>query len=35
MVYVGANDGLLHAFRSGSFSGGAFVSNAATPNDGL
>ena len=34
MVYVGANDGLLHAFRSGSFSGGAFVSNAATPNDG-
>jgi type IV pilus assembly protein PilY1 len=34
MVYAGANDGLLHAFRSGSFSNGTFVNNAATPNDG-
>jgi type IV pilus assembly protein PilY1 len=34
MVYVGANDGLLHAFRSGSFNNGTFVNNGATPNDG-
>ncbi|HEY4973390.1 MAG TPA: hypothetical protein VII41_07270, partial [Steroidobacteraceae bacterium] len=35
IVYVGANDGFLHAFRSGSFdSSGNFISNAATPNDG-
>ncbi len=36
VVYVGANDGFLHGFRSGSFSaGGGYVNNAATPNDGL
>jgi type IV pilus assembly protein PilY1 len=35
VVYVGANDGFLHGFRSGSFdSSGNFVSNAGTPNDG-
>jgi type IV pilus assembly protein PilY1 len=37
VVYVGANDGMLHAFRSGSFnSAGAFdTSSSAAPNDGL
>ena len=35
VVYAGANDGLLHAFRSGSFTAsGAFVSGGSTPNDG-
>jgi len=34
VVYVGANDGLLHGFRSGSFSNGVFVNNGSTPNDG-
>jgi type IV pilus assembly protein PilY1 len=34
VVYAGANDGLLHGFRSGSFSNGMFVSNGTTPNDG-
>jgi type IV pilus assembly protein PilY1 len=35
VVYVGANDGFLHGFRSGSFdASGNFVNNAATPNDG-
>jgi type IV pilus assembly protein PilY1 len=34
VVYAGANDGLLHGFRSGSFQNGNFVSNASTPNDG-
>lgn len=35
VVYAGANDGLLHGFRTGSFdSSGAFVNNALTPNDG-
>jgi type IV pilus assembly protein PilY1 len=35
IVYVGANDGFLHGFRSGSFdSSGNFVNNAGTPNDG-
>ena len=35
MVYAGANDGLLHAFRSGSFdANGNFVSGGSTPNDG-
>ncbi len=35
IVYVGSNDGFLHAFRAGSFdSSGNFVSNAGTPNDG-
>jgi type IV pilus assembly protein PilY1 len=35
VVYAGANDGLLHGFRSGSFSAtGAYVNNATTPNDG-
>ncbi|MFI4867928.1 MAG: pilus assembly protein [Steroidobacterales bacterium] len=35
VVYAGANDGLLHAFRSGSFdANGNFVSGGSTPNDG-
>lgn len=35
VVYAGANDGLLHGFRTGSFSAtGAYVNNATTPNDG-
>jgi len=34
VVYSGANDGLVHGFRSGSYSGQTYVSNAATPNDG-
>ncbi len=35
VVYDGANDGFLHAFRSGSYdSGGNYVNNATTPNDG-
>jgi type IV pilus assembly protein PilY1 len=35
IVYVGANDGFLHGFRSGSFdSSGNFISTGATPNDG-
>jgi type IV pilus assembly protein PilY1 len=35
VVYSGANDGLLHAFRSGSFdANGNFVNTATTPNDG-
>jgi len=35
LVYVGANDGLLHAFRAGSHNAaGTFVTNSATPNDG-
>ncbi|HXL97203.1 MAG TPA: PilC/PilY family type IV pilus protein [Steroidobacteraceae bacterium] len=35
VVYAGANDGLLHGFRSGSFDiNGNFVNNAITPNDG-
>lgn len=36
VVYTGANDGLLHGFRSGSYDRqGNFVNSAATPNDGL
>lgn len=36
VVYVGANDGMLHGFRSGSYdANGKFVNNATTPNDGL
>lgn len=36
VVYEGANDGFLHAFRAGSFDvSGNFVNNATTPNDGL
>ncbi|MGH8231530.1 MAG: pilus assembly protein, partial [Steroidobacteraceae bacterium] len=35
VVYVGANDGLLHGFRAGSFDvNGNFVSGGANPNDG-
>ncbi|HEX9139422.1 MAG TPA: PilC/PilY family type IV pilus protein, partial [Steroidobacteraceae bacterium] len=35
VVYAGANDGLLHGFRTGSFSAtGAYVNNGTTPNDG-
>ncbi|HEY6824708.1 MAG TPA: PilC/PilY family type IV pilus protein, partial [Steroidobacteraceae bacterium] len=35
VVYVGANDGLVHGFRSGSYdANGNFVNNALTPNDG-
>jgi type IV pilus assembly protein PilY1 len=33
VVYVGANDGLLHGFRSGSMSGGSIVTTTY-PNDG-
>lgn len=36
VVYVGANDGLMHGFRSGAYdSSGNFVNNTTTPNDGL
>jgi type IV pilus assembly protein PilY1 len=37
VVYVGANDGMLHAFRTGSFNAaGAFdTSSSGAPNDGL
>lgn len=35
VVYVGANDGMLHGFRAGSFdTKGNFVNDATTPNDG-
>ena len=35
VVYIGANDGLVHGFRSGSYDvNNKFVNNAATPNDG-
>jgi type IV pilus assembly protein PilY1 len=35
LVYVGANDGLLHAFRAGSYdAAGHYINNATTPNDG-
>jgi type IV pilus assembly protein PilY1 len=42
IVYAGANDGMLHGFRSGSYDGvvtanlplGSYVSNTTTPNDG-
>jgi type IV pilus assembly protein PilY1 len=35
VVYIGANDGLVHGFRSGSYdTTGNFVNNALTPNDG-
>ncbi len=34
VVYIGANDGLLHGFRSGSFSNGSMVTTSY-PNDGL
>ncbi len=34
VVYSGANDGLLHGFRSGSYNGSTYVNNATTPNDG-
>lgn len=42
IVYAGANDGMLHGFRSGSYDGvksaanplGNYVNNATTPNDG-
>jgi type IV pilus assembly protein PilY1 len=35
VVYIGANDGLVHGFRSGSYdANGNFVNNALTPNDG-
>ncbi|HEY1725271.1 MAG TPA: PilC/PilY family type IV pilus protein [Steroidobacteraceae bacterium] len=35
VVYVGANDGLLHGFRAGSFdANGNFISGGSTPNDG-
>ncbi|KHK56147.1 pilus assembly protein PilY [Ralstonia sp. A12] len=35
VVYVGANDGMLHGFRAGSYDvKGNFVNNATTPNDG-
>jgi type IV pilus assembly protein PilY1 len=35
VVYSGANDGLVHGFRSGSFdANGKYVNSASTPNDG-
>ncbi|HTT13402.1 MAG TPA: PilC/PilY family type IV pilus protein [Burkholderiaceae bacterium] len=42
VVYAGANDGMVHGFRSGSYDGavtsslpfGNYVSNSTTPNDG-
>ena len=35
VVYVGSNDGFLHAFRAGSYDvNGNFVANSTTPNDG-
>ncbi len=35
VVYDGANDGMLHGFRAGSYdTAGNFVSNSTTPNDG-
>jgi len=35
VVYTGANDGLVHGFRSGAYdSSGNYVNNAAYPNDG-
>lgn len=35
VVYVGANDGLLHGFRAGAYdAAGRFVDNPAQPNDG-
>jgi type IV pilus assembly protein PilY1 len=35
VVYLGANDGLVHGLRSGSYDvNGNFVNNALTPNDG-
>lgn len=35
VVYVGANDGLMHGFRSGAYDrSGNFVSQASMPNDG-
>jgi type IV pilus assembly protein PilY1 len=35
VVYVGANDGLLHGFRAGSYdSNNNYVNNSTTPNDG-
>jgi len=42
IVYAGANDGMLHGFRSGSYDGvvsstnplGNYVNNTTTPNDG-
>ena len=35
VVYSGANDGLLHGFRSGAYTAtNTYVSNSTTPNDG-
>ena len=35
VVYAGANDGMLHGFRTGSFdSNNVYVNNSTTPNDG-
>jgi type IV pilus assembly protein PilY1 len=35
VIYVGANDGFLHGFRTGSLSSsGTLVDNSTTPNDG-
>ncbi len=36
VVYVGANDGMVHGFRAGAYdTSGNFVSNTTTPNDGV
>ena len=35
VVYVGANDGMVHGFRAGAYdASGNFVNDSATPNDG-
>jgi type IV pilus assembly protein PilY1 len=35
VVYAGANDGMLHGFRTGSYdTSGAYVNNSVSPNDG-
>ena len=35
VVYLGANDGLLHGFRTGAFDSAGNYTTATTPNDGL
>ncbi|MDF0604806.1 PilC/PilY family type IV pilus protein [Neisseriaceae bacterium TC5R-5] len=34
IVYVGANDGMLHGFRSGAYTSSGTYSTSTTPNDG-
>lgn len=35
VVYVGANDGMLHGFRAGGYDSNGTFTTATTPNDGL